>query len=209
MRWLPVSGILATVALAMTALLVPPPPIAGAPATDIVTYYLRHQSGLEAESVADGVGMMFLVTFAATFHARVRSVPSLTVLVAAGIVAACALGEVAAFHTLAYRPNPEPALAALLNDLQSFTFQVTTFPILLFPAAAGASILDSRGLPRWLGFAAVAAAVLQAVSWISFFAAPGRLAAGALPDIVAFASLLAWLVAASLVMLARPVARDG
>jgi hypothetical protein len=188
----------------MTALLVPTPPIAGAPATEIVTYYLRHQSGLEAESLADGVGMMFLVTFAATFHARIRSVPSLTALVAAGIVAACALGEVAAFHTLSYRPNPDPALAALLNDLQSFTFQVTTFPILLFLAAAGAAIMDSRGLPRWLGLAAVAAAVLQAVSWISFFAAPGVLAAGALPDIVAFASLLAWLVASSLVMLARP-----
>ena len=207
-RWLPVSGVLATVALALTGLLVPPPPIAGAPATDIVTYYARHQSGLEAESVADGVGMMLLVTFAASFHARVRTVPSLTAFVATGVVAACALGQVAAFHTLAYRPNPEPALAALLNDLQSFTFQVTTFPILLFLAAAGAAILDSRGgLPRWLGLAAVAAAGLQAVSWISFFAAPGNLAAGALPDIAAFASLLAWLVASSLVMLARPVAR--
>jgi Domain of unknown function (DUF4386) len=206
-RWLPVSGLLATVALALTGLIAPPPPIAGAPAADIVAYYARHQIGLEIESVADGIGMMLLVTFAATFHARVRSTPSLTAFVAAGVVAACALGQVAAFHTLAYRPNPEPAQAALLNDLQSFTFQVTTFPILLFLATAGAAILDSRGLPRWLGVAAVAAAGLQAVSWVSFFAASGRLAAGALPDIVSFAALLGWLVLCSLVMLARPVGR--
>jgi hypothetical protein len=45
------------------------------------------------------------------------------------------------------------------------------------------------------------AAALQAVAWISFFAPSGILAAGALPDIVAFAGLLAWLVTCSLVML--------
>jgi len=47
------------------------------------------------------------------------------------------------------------------------------------------------------------AAGLQAVAWISFFAPPGILAAGALPDIVAFAGLLAWLVTCSVVMLRR------
>jgi hypothetical protein len=39
------------------------------------------------------------------------------------------------------------------------------------------------------------------IAWISFFAPPGILAAGALPDIVAFTALLAWLIASSLTML--------
>ena len=110
----------------------------------------------------------------------------------------------AAFQALAYRENPDPARAALLNDLQSFMFQVTTFPTLLFLGAAAVAILGSGTLPRWLGLAAAVGAGLQAVSWVSFFAPPGVLAAGAYPDIVAFAALLGWLVACSVVMLRRP-----
>jgi hypothetical protein len=51
--------------------------------------------------------------------------------------------------------------------------------------------------------AAIVAAVLQVVSWISFFEPSGILAAGAIPDIVAFGSMLAWLVACSITMLVR------
>jgi hypothetical protein len=203
-RWLPASGLLAAAALALTGLISPPPPVAGAPAADVATYYAGHGVGLEIESMADGIGVMLLVTFAATFHARIRSIPSLTAFVAAAILAACTLVQVAAFHALAFRPNPDPARAALLNDLQSFAFQVSTFPTLLLLGAAAAAILASRALPRWLGQAAAVAAALQAVAWISFFAPPGILAAGALPDIISFAALLAWLVTCSVVMLARP-----
>jgi hypothetical protein len=81
---------------------------------------------------------------------------------------------------------------------------VTTFPTLLFLGAASVAILGSGSLPRWLGLAGAAAASLQAVSWVSFFAPPGVLAAGAYPDIVAFAALLGWLVVASVLMLRRP-----
>lgn len=201
-RWLPVSGLLAAVALALTGLISPPPPVAGAPADQIAAYYAAHRVGLETESVADGIGVTLLVVFAACFHARIRSLPSLTAFGAAAIIAACTLVQVAAFHALAFRPDPDPARAALLNDLQSFTFQVTTFPTLLFLGAAAAAIFGSDALPRWLGLAAAAAAAVQAVAWISFFAPPGILAAGALPDIVAFATHLAWMVACSLVLLA-------
>jgi hypothetical protein len=202
-RWLPASGLLASLALALTGLISPPPPAAGSAASDIVDYYARHRVGLEIESVADGVGLILLVMFAATFHARIRSGLSVTAFVAAAIIAASTLVQVAAFHALAFRPNPEPVRAALLNDLQSFTFQVTTFPSLLFLGAAGAAILVSAELPRWLGVAALAAAGMQAVSWISFFAPPGILAAGVVPDILAFGALLAWLVGCSVVMLVQ------
>src|ERR1700674_5938342 len=122
-RWLPASGLFAAVALALTGLISPPPPLAGAPAADIATYYLQHRAGLEIESVADGIGAMLLVVFAAVFHSRIRTMPSMTAFVGAAILAACVLVQVAAFHALAFRPNPDPTRAALLNDLQSFTFQ--------------------------------------------------------------------------------------
>jgi hypothetical protein len=194
---------MAAIALALTGVISPPPPVAGAPSADIVAYYARHHLGLELESLADGIGVMLLVTFVAAFHARIRTIPSLTAFVAAAILAACMLVQVAAFQALAFRPNPDPTRAALLNDLQSFTFQVTTFPTLLFLGAAGVAIWASSALPRWLGLAAAVAAGLQIVGWISFFAPPGILAAGALPDIVSFAALLAWLITCSVVMLRR------
>lgn len=146
---------------------------------------------------------MLLVVFAATFHSRIRTMASLTALAAAAIVVACVLVQVAAFQALAFRPNADPARAALLNDLQSFTFQVATFPTRLFLGAAAAAVLTSRSLPGWTGLAAAAAAVLQAASWISFFAPSRTFAAGGLPDVLSFAALLAWLVASSLALLAR------
>lgn len=200
-RWLPTTGILAVVALASTGLIAPPPPVAGAPAADITAYFAVHRLGLEIESLADGIGVTLLVVFAATFHSRVRNIPSLTVFGSAGIVAACSLVQVAVFEALTFRPNPDPTRAALLNDLQSFTFQVTTFPLALFLIAACVAIFASSVLPRWLGLAAAAAAVLQVAAWISFFAPSGILAAGGLPNIVSFAALLAWLVACSVMLL--------
>ena len=177
-RWLPATGLLAAVALALTGLISPPPPVAGAPATEIAVYYARHHTGLEIESVADGLGAMLLVIFAATFHARLRTIPSLTAFGAAAIVAACTLVQVAVFHTLAFRISPDPTRAVVLNDLQTFVFQVTTFPTLLFLGAAGAAILLSGSLPRRLALVAFAAAALQVVAWVSFFAPYGILAAG-------------------------------
>ena len=204
-RWLPATGILAALALALTGLISPPPPVAGAPASDIAIYYGSHHTGLELESVVDGVGATLLVIFAAVFHTRIRSMPSLTALAGAAILAACIFVEVAAFQALAFRPNPDPIRAALPNDLQSFTFQVGTFPTLLFLGAAAAAIFTSSSLPRWVGLAAAVATALQAVAWISFFAPSGILAAGAYPDILAFAALLGWLVASSIAMSARRV----
>jgi hypothetical protein len=208
-RWLPASGLLAAIAFALTGLISPPPPVAGASAATIAAYFAHHHTGLEVESVADGAGSMLLVVFAATFQSRMRTMPSLTAFAASAIIAACVLVQVAAFQALAFRPGADAARAALLNDLQSFTFEVATFPTLLFLGAAAAAILTSRSLPRWLGLAAAAAAVLQAVSWISFFATSGNLAAGGLPDVVSFAGLLAWLVSCSLVMLARSASLES
>jgi len=187
-----------------SGLIAPPPPVAGAPAAEVVTYFTVHHIGLEIESVSLSVGMSLLIVFAATLHARIGEVASLTALAAAVAVAACTLVEVAAFQALVYRPDPDPARATLLNDLQDFGFQVTTFPALLFLAASSSAILSSRSLPRLLGWAAALAAALQVVAWVSFFAPTGPLAAGGIPSIIAFAALLTWTVACSITMVARP-----
>ena len=195
---------LAAVAIGSSGLIAPPPPVAGAPAAEVITYFTAHHGGLEIESVNLSVGMMLLILFAATLHARIGVVASLTALAAAVAIAACTLMEVAAFQALIYRPDPDPARAILLNDLQDFGFQVTTFPALLFLAASCYAILSSGALPRILGWSAALASGLQAVAWVSFFAPTGRLAAGGIPSIIAFVALLSWTVACSITMSARP-----
>lgn len=187
-----------------SGLIAPPPPVAGAPAAEIATYFAMHHVGLEIESLNLSVGMILLIVFAATLHARIGGTASLTALAAAVAIAACILVEVAAFEALVSRPDPEPGRATLLNDLQDFGFQVSTFPALLFLAASSCAILTARLLPRMLGLAAAVGAALQVVAWVSFFAPTGPLAAGGILSIVAFAALLAWTVACSITMVARP-----
>ncbi|HEV2033067.1 MAG TPA: hypothetical protein VGU71_02540 [Candidatus Dormibacteraeota bacterium] len=202
-RALPLSGVLAALALGSTGLISPPPPVAGAPAAEVVAYFGAHHVGLEIESVVLSVGLLLLLVFAATLSARLGGSAALLAFGAATVLAACTLVEVAAFQALAYRPDPDPVRAALLNDLQDFAFQVTSFPALLFLAANCHAILSTHLLPRWLGQAAAVAGVLQVVAWASFFAPSGPLAAGGDPSIVSFLALLAWIVACSLTMLFR------
>ena len=200
-RWPPASGLLAAAALSLTGLIAPPPPVAGAPGATVVAYYAAHQVSLEVESLIDAVGMTLLIVFAGTLQARLKSTTSSTAFGAACVVAACTLVQVAAFQAHAYGLESDPSQAALLNDFQAFAFQVTTFPSLVFLAASSVGILATRSLPRWLGLAGAAAAALQAVSWISFFATTGSLAAGGIPDIMSFVALLAWVAACSVAML--------
>jgi len=61
-RWLPASSLLAVVAMSLTGLISPPPPLAGAPAAEIAAYYAHHHIGLEIESLADCFGATFLVS---------------------------------------------------------------------------------------------------------------------------------------------------
>jgi hypothetical protein len=200
-RWLPVSGALAVVLMVSTALIAPPPPVAGAPTAQVLAYFASHHLGLEIESLNLCIGMILLMVFAATLHDRLGNTASLTALAAIAVLAACTLVEVAVFQSLVYRPNPDAARATLLNDLQDFAFQVTTFPALLFLASSAYAILTTRVLPRSAGQAAAVAAALQVVAWVAFFTPSGRYAAGGVPSEIAFAALVAWVLGCSLTML--------
>jgi hypothetical protein len=193
-----------------TSVIAPPPPVAGADASVVAAYFTEHHVALEIESVNLSVGMILLIVFAMAIHARLGSLGSQTAVVAAAVIAACTLVEVAAFQALTYRPNPDAARAILLNDFQDFAFQVTSFPALLFLAASSYAILVTSSLPRLLGLAAALAAGLQVVAWISFFAPTGQMAAGGVPSIIAFGALIAWIAACSVTMVIhRPPRSPG
>jgi hypothetical protein len=84
------DGLLAAEAFALTGLISPLPPLAGPRPPGIATYRAAHNVGLEIESVADGIGAMFLVIYPAP----------------AGILAAGGLRKVVA---------PRPAGEAILG----------------------------------------------------------------------------------------------
>jgi hypothetical protein len=202
-RWLPLSGALAVVLMLSTALIAPPPPVAGAPAAQVLAYFSSYHVGLEVESLNLCIGMVLLIVFAATLHDWLGVTASLTALVAVAVIAACTLVEVAVFQSLVYRPNPDAARVTLLNDVQDFAFQVTTFPALLFLASSSYAILTTRLLPRTAGQAAAVAAALQLVAWVAFFTPSGRFAAGGIPSELAFAALVAWVLGCSVTMFVR------
>jgi hypothetical protein len=56
-RWLPLSGALAVLAMGSTSVIARPPPVAGAPAAEVVAYFTSHHVGLEIESVNLCVGI--------------------------------------------------------------------------------------------------------------------------------------------------------
>jgi hypothetical protein len=186
-----------------TALIAPPPPVAGAPAAQVLAYFSSYHVGLEVESLNLCVGMVLLMVFAATLHDWLGVTASLTAFVAVAVIAACTLVEVAVFQSLVYRPNPDAARVTLLNDVQDFAFQVTTFPALLFLASSSYAILTTRVLPRTAGQAGAVAAALQLVAWVAFFTPSGRFAAGGIPSELAFAALVAWVLGCSVTMFVR------
>jgi len=169
----------------------------------VLAYFTANHVGLEVESVNLCVGMVLLVVFAATLHDWLGSTASMTAFAAVAVIAACTLVEVAVFQSLVYRPSPDALRATLLNDLQDFAFQVTTFPALLFLGASSYAILTTGRLPRLLGQAAAVAAALQVVAWVAFFTPSGPLAAGGIPSEIAFGALLAWVLGCSLTMALR------
>src|SRR5260370_33285404 len=119
---MPAGGRLGGVRVARTGFVAPQRAGGGAQGAGLAASYDRHHAGLEIESVADGIGVTLLVIFAAVFHARIRTTPSMTAFVGAAIIAASTLVEGAAFQALAFRPNPDLARATRLNDLSSFVF---------------------------------------------------------------------------------------
>ena len=96
----------------------PPPPVSGAPATEVVAYFTSHHLSLEIESVNLSVGMIFLLIFAASLHTLIGSTVSLTAFVAATVMAAYTLIEVAAFEALV-------RLLPLLRGLQMLAWKVS------------------------------------------------------------------------------------
>lgn len=182
-------------------MIAPPPPVAGAPAAQVLAYFASYHVGLEVESVNLCVGMVLLIVFAATLHDWLGGIASLTAFAAVAVLAACTLVEVAVFQSLVYRPNPDAARVTLLNDVQDFAFAVTTFPALLFLASIAYAILTTRVLPRIAGQAAIVAAALQVVAWVAFFTPTGKFAAGGIPSEIAFAALVVWVLGCSAAML--------
>jgi hypothetical protein len=212
------AGVCGLIFVALTAvplLVAPPPPPSGALAADVVADYSTHRTALLFGGWLAATGIVPSFVFLARLVAIVRDLedqPAWLWLVALfGLIGAfaCVLALTALGAVLPYSAaGAGPAVARALSDLLGLTFAVYFFPIAVFFAAVGRVLTTTRGFPRWLGAGAylVAAAALPAT--LGMFAAWTPLAPGGVYSLAAFSLQVLWWLAASAVLLLRPVAPD-
>jgi hypothetical protein len=150
-------------------------PKPGADAAKVVSFYTQHRSPIETSAILFALAYTVLVLFAGVASAHFRHVDtSLGWLVLAGgiLIAIGGLACVAIEYSLAHNiGNLSPASAKTLNLISAELFVTARAGVFTFGLCAGIAILGGVGLPKWLGWAAVAIATAMLVH-IAWGAAP-------------------------------------
>jgi hypothetical protein len=182
------------------------PPNGKASAARVVTYYGRHATAQTVSGVLTSLGAVLFLVFAAAFVARFRRLEAAPTgaaelcltgagLVAAGLALFAGIAIAMADVVNHVDPSALQTLNVLANDAV-FIFLITIGTCAFLLGAAALSITSP--LPDWLGWLAVAFAVVAAI--------PSHVLGGALDHIgfVGFAGLGLWTVIAGALLAARP-----
>jgi hypothetical protein len=198
-----IAGIIFIVAAAIAAFAIAPsgmPKVNASPAR-WAEFVGDHRSRLQVSNYVFGISFVALLFFSSAlsnFFARregpLRGPSTLIVVGGASTVAVAALGGTLG-AVLAYRTAPGSDLSVVrtLVDAQTLAFTVIGFPAAVLLAGGGISTLRSGGLPRWLGWLALLAAVLSLVG-ASAQAATGTFGNDDVFSAIGFISFLALLV---------------
>jgi len=170
----PLSGVVFA-ALVAAALLAnsayTPKPSAGA--AKVALFYTEHRSHIQTSAILFAFAYAVLVLYAGAASAYLRRPgTSLGSLVLAGgiLVAVGGLACVAIEYSLAHNiANLSPAAAKTLNLVSAELFLPARVGVFVFGAAAGVAILSGGSLPSWLGWTAIAIALVMFVhiGWVS------------------------------------------
>ena len=198
------SGLVFVVFMALTAALAPPPPTAGSRAADMATFYAGHVPALRLAAICAAVATLGLIWFAAVLAERLP--PGryrLLCVLGAGVAAALLGAGDAAFLAAAVRPGLGPAEAAALGDLQNWLFTLSAPGRAIYLLAAGFGLRAGGG--SRLAWPAVAAGVLQLPALADPLGASGSLlTSGGTLDVLGFAAILLWTLAASIWLIRSP-----
>lgn len=192
-------------------LLTPGEPDLDASAQQTTAYYTSHHVGILATSLLhDLAGVCFLIFLGALLAELWRERRPVVLLVLAALSAAMA-GAIAyvsyiaagAAAYLAGHAGTPPIIAAfaLVRTLAS---NVAVLPLAVFLAATSLLILQSRVVPRWIGWLGLVAAAANFLSLFGLYDATSPLGLVGFLGALLFAG---WTLATSIALVARPVGR--
>lgn len=186
------------------------PPVT-APAEEIVASFAAHREGLLAQSLlfalSVGGNLWFLGSLRASLHraeggsGRVAAVAVGAGVLGVGLNALVRAQQIAL--ALASRGEVEPQLAAMISGLGYAIATIAYVPVAVLLAAVALLTRRARAFPAWLGWLAAIGAAAHLVAACGIVAERGPLMPGGWLTYVDYATLAAWPLAITGVMVAR------
>jgi hypothetical protein len=166
--WLaPLSGIAFLVVAIAGFAIGGEPPSAGSPVDEIVSHYTENEGQIFAGGILAGVGAALSIIFAATLSGAFRHgsaesniLPSAVLAGATVLAVGIAIDGTIRIALADKADEIEPTSVQALQALWDNDFLPIAVGTLAFMIASGLAILKSGALPRWLGWVALALAVL-------------------------------------------------
>ena len=173
-------------------------PEASAPGAAVVAFYKAHQSDQRIAAILLAFGFIFLLFFAGSLRGYLRQTPvseSLSSIALAGAAVLMAGEAVGTGLTFALTDSPgslDPAAAQALNVLSAGMVLIPAAGFFVFGISIGLAILGGTGLPKWLGWTAIAMGIVVVTPAEGF----------------SFLALVLWMVTVSILMF-RAAAKPG
>jgi len=154
------------------------PPDADSPAQEIADHYVDSKDEVVAGSLLVGIAAVLLVFFAGYLRKVLSAaegpggmLPALSLVGAAIIATGGAIDATISLSLAEAAEDVEPAAVQALQALWDNDFLPIALGIIVFLLSTGIAIVRSRALPRWLGWFAIALAVLALtpVGFAAFF----------------------------------------
>jgi hypothetical protein len=187
----------------------PSAPDLDAPASEVASYYADERGGIQFTVALISVALALYVWFLGALRSRLRAAeggtgPLSGIAFGAGLVTVAG-SAVAGMLTAvaAFRPEETSAeLTRALNDAGLIGFGVIAPAAAAFFLATAVVVLRTDALPTWLGWLAVLGAATNVLGLGNLFEDSGAFSAdGLLGFTLGFVVWLAWVLAASTVML--------
>jgi hypothetical protein len=179
-RFAPLTGVVFFILIAITFALSNDTPDTDTSTADTVSYWSAHDSRLIASSIIGTFAVIFFIWFAATLRSALLRAEGgdgrLSLLAFSGMLVIGISGSIgsALSFTVADSVNDvPPQVTQALSVLSEDFFLPFLAGIAVFMLATGFCVLRHGGLPRWLGWVAIALAVVSVtpIGFVGFLGA--------------------------------------
>ena len=179
-EWLvPLTGVAFIVVVLIGFLISGEPKTADEPVGEIVDYYVDNKESVQFGAITAAVGGLLLIFFGAylrqVLHAAAGEGEILSLVSFAGLVLVAmglAIDSTISFALAEAAEDVDPAAVQALQALWDNDFVPIILGVMAFLWATGISVIRSGALPKWMGWAMIAFAILGATP-IGFIAGIG------------------------------------